>query len=128
MLGPSTVTCLHRLGAPLASVLALVLALGLWLQGPRSADRERLVRRSARSGWSSRALGSAVWVVPDQELGATTPCAGGGGDDAAPGHVEPPGCAPVTGSITLLAPASPPFLGRTASGSLRGRAPPVCFS
>lgn len=116
-------------------MLAVVLTLGLWLPGANPTGRERPARRTARTGWSARSVGSAVWVVPDQEIGATTPGAGGGrGDasqrkDAPPGLIAvPPGVSPsAVFSIAVAAePAHAP--GLTPPGPRRGRAPPAHLS
>ncbi|MGE0394514.1 MAG: hypothetical protein AB7K63_17230 [Vicinamibacterales bacterium] len=119
----------HRLAASLATTLAVTLTLGLWLPGSRPTGRERPARRAARTGWSARSVGSAVWVVPDQEIGATTP--GDGGDaarqrpDAPPGAiVTPPGIGPSPAVSALAVPRPPSRPGRMPPGPRRGRAPP----
>lgn len=125
----------YRIAAPIATVLAVMLTLGLWLPGSKPTGRERPIRRAARSGWSARSVGSAVWVVPDQEVGVTTPGAGAGHDgvgsldDAQPVRLTArPVLAPW--SFVLVRYVNPPSsaLHDAAPGPHRGRAPPARLS
>lgn len=119
----------HRIAASIATALAVILTLGLWLPGSGPAGRERPARRTARSGWSARSVGSAVWTVPDQEITTTTPGAGrgdtGSRHEAPPGVlVTPPGVYPPVASSVLFVPELPLLLQLASLGPPRGRAPP----
>lgn len=124
-----------RFAASVAATVAVVLTLGLWVPGARSLGRERPVRRPARTGWSARSAGSALWVVPDQECAVATPGAGAGSDaagsrvDAPPGVlVTPADQAPTQHSRLLVIPEPVAQLSPLSRAPSRGRAPPALLA
>ncbi len=121
----------HRVpgAACTAPLFVAVLALGLWLPGSSPLVRERPLRRPARAGWSARALAAGAWIVPERDVRALSPGAGGGDQDDVPVLPAVSTAAvrataiPVT-TLARLAPAGVPPLHRTVRLA-PGRAPPV---